>query len=347
VIIPARNEERVIEATVRALLAQTYADLEVIVVDDHSSDSTAAILDRLGTEHPRLRVVRGADTPPGWLGKPWALHQGSAASRGELLLFVDADVHYEPDTVGRLVAALGRSSAAMLTVFPRVVMHGVGEHLGMTELAMAGFGFLPTWLGNHVRTPILGVGGGTGNLIRRADYAAIGGHESLRNAVIDDIGLARLTRRSGRMTIAIRAARFVHLRMYHGLREVIDGFSKNVYTAFGGTIPAALAGLLGFLFFHLGPYLGLLEAAWRFAHGAPARPVDLLWIASVLLIATGRVILFRSLRYPLVNALFGYPFTVLIWIWILLRSTWLVGIRGTLAWRGRSYDSDDTRFGGD
>src|SRR5688500_14380568 len=97
VIIPARNEEQVIEPTVRAFLAQDYTPLEIIVVNDRSEDGTAAVLSRIAD--PRLKVVSGEELPAGWLGKPWALHQGSQHARGELLLFVDADLIYAPATV--------------------------------------------------------------------------------------------------------------------------------------------------------------------------------------------------------------------------------------------------------
>src|SRR5689334_9443633 len=99
VVIPARNEERNIEQTVRAMLAQTYSSIEVIVVDDRSADRTGEILSGIAKEDTRLVIINGEETPPDWLGKPWACHQGASIARGELLLVVDADVHYEPDAI--------------------------------------------------------------------------------------------------------------------------------------------------------------------------------------------------------------------------------------------------------
>src|SRR2546427_5689535 len=137
VIIPARNEARVIERTVRAMLAQRYGAFEVIVVDDRSTDETGAIVRAISDS--RLRVVDGEETPPSWLGKPWALQQGTLHARGELLLFVDADVVYAPPTLPAAVAQLESSGAAMMTLFPHFEMHGFAENAAMPMLGFFAF----------------------------------------------------------------------------------------------------------------------------------------------------------------------------------------------------------------
>lgn len=334
VIIPARDEEQAIERTVRALLAQTYPALEVIVVDDHSQDSTGAILQRIAREDPRLVAFRGEDTPPGWLGKPWALHQGSLRAKGELLLFVDADVLYEPDAVAAAVIRLEQTGVSMLSLFPKIGMHGFWEHIAMPNLGVMAFTVLDLWLANRSRIPLLGVGGGPGNLVRRADYQKAGGHEALRDAVIDDVAVARLMRRGGFRTEAVRADELVYVRMYRGLREVVDGFTKNCFTTFGRSYPAAVVLAVGSVVFHILPYILVFT-------GNP------LWIATVALITLTRVILFASLGYRLDNAVFGNPLMVALWTWILIRSTWITGVRRQLHWRGRTYDASRTRFGAD
>src|SRR5688572_453891 len=125
VIVPARDEERTIERTVRALLAQTYPNLELIIVNDRSVDRTEEILAQFG----EVIVIHGEEPPPGWLGKPWALHQGSVRATGQLLLFVDADVIYHPDAVAAAVAHLEtREQTALLALLPDVAMRGFWEH---------------------------------------------------------------------------------------------------------------------------------------------------------------------------------------------------------------------------
>src|ERR1700737_4843060 len=214
VIIPARNEARVIERTVRAMLAQRYGSFEVIVVDDRSTDETGAIVRAISDS--RLRVVDGEETPPFWLGKPWALQQGTRHARGELLLFVDADVVYAPATLPAGVAQLESSGAAMMTLFPHFEMHGFAENAAMPMLGFFAFTVLPLWWSNRSRHVGLALGGGWGNLIRREAFDAIGQFEPLKGAVVDDIALGRLVRQHGLTTQAVLGADLISARMYAG-----------------------------------------------------------------------------------------------------------------------------------
>src|SRR3954451_6726079 len=330
VIIPARDEAHIIERTVRAFLAQTYANLEVIVVNDRSADGTGDIV-RAIDDH-RLRVIDGIEPPAGWLGKPWALHQGSRVATGELLLFVDADLIYAPPALAAAVAYLQTQCVALLSLFPYLEMRGFGEVASMPMMTMVFFTFVPTWISNRTRFARLAIGGGTGNLVVREVYETSGGHEALSDAVVDDIALARLIRRSGWKTETIRADDLVSLRMYHGLREVIDGFTKNTFSALGRNYIAGFLVVAGCVVFHLLPYARALTG-------------DLVSIATIVIISVTRVILFRSLRYRLDAALFLHPVMASIWTWIFIRSIWVTGIRRKLLWRGRTYDARRTRFG--
>jgi glycosyltransferase involved in cell wall biosynthesis len=330
IIIPARDEAHIIERTVRAFLAQTYANLEVIVVNDRSADGTGDIVRAIGDR--RLRVIDGAEPPAGWLGKPWALHQGSGVATGELLLFVDADLIYAPPALAAAVAYLQTQCVALLSLFPYLEMRGFGEVASMPMMAMAFFTFIPTWISNRTRFARLAIGGGTGNLVVREVYETSGGHEALSDAVVDDIALARLIRRSGWKTETIRADDLVSLRMYHGLREVIDGFTKNTFSALGRNYIAGFLLVAGCVVFHILPY-ALALTGDRYA------------IATVVIISLTRIVLFQSLRYRLDAALFLHPVMASIWTWIFIRSIWLTGIRRKLLWRGRTYDARRTRFG--
>jgi chlorobactene glucosyltransferase len=325
IVIPARDEERAIGRTVRALLAQTYESLEVIVVNDRSTDRTGEILAAI--DDPRLVVVHGEDDPPaGWLGKPWALAQGSRRATGELLLFIDADIHYAPEAVALAVAHQQRSGASMVALLPHFELRGFWENVAMPQLAIVAFSFMPLWLANRTTVPVIGIGGGPGNLVVRADYDAAGGHEALRGAIVDDVGLARLLRRAGHRTEAVLANDLVSLRMYHGLGEVVEGFTKNLFATMNHNYLVAFTGLGLMLAGHFLPYVLLFVPAVR-----------MLAIATVATITLLRVILFASLRFRLDNALFLHPLLVVVWTWIFLRSIWITGVRNELRWRGRTY----------
>jgi glycosyltransferase involved in cell wall biosynthesis len=333
VIIPARDEERVIERTVRALLAQTHPHLEIIVVNDRSADRTGEILRSI--DDPRLVAIDGAEPPEGWLGKPWALHQGSLHARGELLLFADADIVYAPGAIAAAVAYLRRSGAAMICLLPHFEMHGLAENAAMPMLAMTLFTFIPTWLANRTSIGVLAVGGGPGNLVARDAYDAAGGHEPLKDAVVDDVALARLVRRrTRRRTEGVRADDFVSLRMYEGLGEIVRGFTKNAFAIFGRSYLLAVVVAVLAVIFHILPYiLALTGDRWA--------------MATVAVITLIRLILFRSLGYSLLSALFLHPVMVGLWDFIFLRSAWYTGVRRQLLWRGRTYDARATRFGAD
>jgi len=330
ILVPARDEERVIEQTISAFLAQDYPHLEVIVLDDRSTDATPRILASI--DDPRLLVIRGEETPEGWLGKPWALHQAAARARGELLMFVDADVVYTPGTISAAVAQIEQRNAAMIALLPRFELHGFWENAAMPQLAMSVFSFLPIWFGERRQIAFLALGGGPRNFVRRADYDAVGGHEALRDAVIDDVSLARRLRKNGRRTETVLADDFVFLHMYHGLREVIEGFTKNAFAVFGRSYLFAIATTVLMFLAHFVPYVAACFG------NVPA-------IATVVVISVTRVVLFRSLRYPMWSAVLLHPVMTAIWGWIFIRSMWLTGIRRQLHWRGRTYDARKTKFG--
>jgi chlorobactene glucosyltransferase len=325
IIIPARNEERTIEATVRSFLSQTYPSFELIVVNDRSTDATGTVLDSIASGDRRLNVLHGAPPPPAWLGKPWALHQGSRKARGELLLFVDADLVYAPEAISAAVDTLEAGDAAMITLLPHMQFGSFWEHVAMPMLAIAFFMTLPSWLGNRTKSVRLALGGGTGNLIRRSVYDSFGGHESLRTAVVDDIGLARVVRRHGHRTLALRADHLISLRMYHNAREIVEGFTKNMFAALGRSYLLVLFWLVVGLVCSILPYVFALTG-------------DVAAIVTVGLITLSRVLIFSSLRYRLDNAVLAHPLMMSLWAGIMLRSAWMTGVRGQVLWRGRIYE---------
>ena len=330
IVIPARNEERVIERTVRAFLAQDYENFEVIVVNDRSTDATGEIL---ATIHDRrLVVIEAEETPPGWLGKPWALEQGSARARGELLLFVDADLIYAPEAVRAAVAEIERDHAGLIALWPHLEMRTFAEQVAMPMMNFFGFSVLPLWLSNRSRAVGLAIGGGSGNLIRRSLLEKIGGFGVLKDAVVDDIGLARHARQHGERTHAVRADDLISVRMYHSAAEILEGFTKNTFIMFERSYLRGAVMLAWMLIVHLLPYVLAITG-------------DFFAIAAVILISAMRVVLFRSMRFRLDNAILLHPLMAAFWAYIFLRSMWFTGIRNELRWRGRTYNAAQTRFG--
>ncbi len=340
VVIPARDEEAEVEAAVRSHLAQDYPDFEVVVVDDRSGDATPVILARLAAGDPRLKVVSGVEPPDGWLGKPHALDQGARAASGELLLFADADVRYDPSAMAEAVAMLEEQRIDLLAFFPRLEMVGFWENALMSYLAVSYF-FGPAFWVNSDSQRRYAAGGGAGMLMRREAYRASGGHAALRSSVIDDMGLAIRVRRAGFRCRMVMADERVRLRMYRGFRAIFDGFTKNLAFVFEGAMGAFLA--LSTLFTFLAWILpaAVLVAAVLGAR-LPARDVVFAAIAFGLTVAArARMAVF--VRYPLWTSV-TQPVTAAVWAAMTVRSFARRFIRRQVVWRGRAYDAARIRF---
>jgi chlorobactene glucosyltransferase len=340
VVIPARNEARDIEAAVRSHLAQDYPDLEVIVVDDRSTDATPEVLARLAAADARLCVVRGVEPPPGWMGKPHALYQGVARAGSELVLLADADVRYDPPALREAVDLLVSRRLDLITFFPRVEMKGFWENVLMPYLAAA-YMYGPAFVINSDVQKRFAAGGGSGMLVRRDALDAAGGYEALRESVIDDIGLAIRVRRSGGRCRMVLADDRVRIRMYRGFREVVDGFTKNIAYVFEGWTGALLAfsTMFSWIAWTL-PFVVLVAGL----AGAPVPAVDLSLAAIALaLVIVARIVLALFLGYPLWPAV-THPLLATVWMGIAARSFAWRFLRRRVLWRGRHYDSARARF---
>lgn len=340
VIIPARNEERSIEAAVRSHLAQRYTDFEVIVVEDRSSDRTSEILARIAREDPRLTVVAGSDPPPGWLGKPHALHLGARVASGTVLLFADADVVYHPESLVQAVTLLEQRRIDLIAVMPRFESDGFWESVLMPFVPAAiylGAGFLL----NLDRPRWIAAGAGAGNLIRRSVYEAIGGHAALKDSVVDDVRLALNARRAGHRTRGVRAEDRISVRMYRGFREVCDGFTKNLAYIFQGTLGLAFFGLTGLtLLFGLAPIVVLAAALLG---PSVSRSDVLLAVAAYGLAVSARLAMARAVDSPLWPA-WAYPIQTAVWTGVICRSFYYRIVQRRLTWRGREFDARAARF---
>jgi chlorobactene glucosyltransferase len=339
VVIPARNEAREIEATVRSHLAHEYPDFHVVVVDDRSTDGTGEIVAAIARQDPRVTLVRGSEPPEGWLGKPHALWLGARAADGELILFADGDVRYHARALVEAVSVLQARGLDLLAFFPRHDARGFWENVLMPYLADAvflGLGFLA-----NVRRCPIAMGAGAGNLVRRRSYDLVGGHEALRNSVIDDVRLAGAVKRAGFPVAAFRAEDRVFVRMYRGFRGVWDGFTKNVAWVYSGVGGAALFGISVVLIgVSIAPALVLVLAALGTAiPAADVRLAAAVYASSVLL----RIVLANALGAPRWPAL-AHPIMTAVWAGLMGRSLFHRFIRRRLTWRGREFDARRARF---
>ncbi len=337
ILVPMRDEEANAAPCLRALLAQDYPDYEVVVYEDRSQDRTQEILSSFADS--RLRVVRGGDLPAGWLGKAWACHNLAQRARGELLLFVDADVRLSPHAVSAAVAAMEKGRLDVLSVLPRQEVGSLGEALVVPLMSWSLASFFPLLLGQLWRRPVLAAAVGQFMLFRKEAYVRIGGHQAIRHEVLDDMALARRAVQAGLRLGLCHGGNLVRCRMYSGLRAAVRGFAKSLFPVFGRRTLLFLFVWNWLLYATWQPILLLMSmAAGRSplpaAYVAPAAwAVGWAWTLWLLTTWRFRFPWYLPAIYPLVV---GAGWTValrsLVWHWA-----------GWGTWKGRSIHGKENR----
>lgn len=328
VLIPARNEAARIGGTVRRLLDQDSPHFELVVLDDGSSDGTANVAREVAAGDPRLRLLPGADLPPGWLGKNWACAQLAEAARGEVLVFTDADVDWAPGALAAVAQDLEESEADMLAVWPTQRTETPAERLVVPMMALAIVGYLPVLGVHHLPFASLAAANGQCLAFRREAYRLLGGHEGVKASVIEDITLAR---RAKRLHLRLRIADgdgLVSCRMYGSWPEVRDGYAKNILAGHGNLFWLALSTLFHWAIFLFPPLWLLTGWLWP-APGWPLVPLVL-----VALGVGARLLTAAVTRQRLVDGLL-LPVSALLMTAIALRAAWWQVRYGGPQWKGR------------
>jgi chlorobactene glucosyltransferase len=239
ILIPARNEATVISQTVQRLLDQSFTQFELLLLDDASTDATAAVAQEAGKGDSRLRIIRGAPLPTGWSGKNWACQQLSEQARGDILIFTDADVIWSPDALKSLVAEIERSQADLLTVWPTQHTQSWAERLVVPMMALAIVCYLPIGLVHHTPWSVFAAANGQCLAFRRRAYSKIGGHAAVRDQIVEDVSLARRIKKAGFRLRMVDGAGLIACRMYQDWPSVRRGFGKNILAGHGNA-PLAL-----------------------------------------------------------------------------------------------------------
>ncbi len=338
VLIPARNEVNTIGTCLSSLAAQAYPHFEIIVLDDRSEDGTWEELQKWQSRFPQLRVLRGESLPAGWVGKCFACHQLAQSARGELLLFTDADTRHLPTSIANAVAALERSNADLLSLLPLLELRSMWEKVVMPMLHFVTFTTLPFPLVHHTRKPQLAMANGQFMLFRRSAYNAIGGHKAVKDALVEDVWLARLIKKHGFRLRVMDGAEVVTTRMYRSLREIWDGFSKNLFPGFRYSLAAITLVMLFNVVTSIGPFVlavgGMFD--WPAIDSAPVDSWMALMLVQVgLLIATRSML---SLRFSLgFLPILLHPVAMAIVVGIAANSVRWALFAGGLRWKGRIY----------
>ena len=336
IVVPACNEAADIEATLTRLLALDYDNYEIIAVDDRSTDETGEIMERIAATAPRdrLKIIHITELPAGWMGKPHAMWSAAKQASGDWLLFTDADVLFKPDALRRALAYAHTERADHLVLFPRMVMKHPGERMMIAFFqTLFVFGHRPWKVADPKTKDHIGVG--AFNMIRRSTYEALGTYQALRFDVLDDMKLGKVVKNAGYAQRNVFGADLISIRWAKGAWGVVDNLTKNFFAIMSFQWPRALAGCFALAFVNLIPFVGI----WL-AHG---------WARlgfGVALFSMFSIYVGMSQKSDIPPYYFVlHPVSTVLFVYTMLRSTFLTLARGGVVWRGTFYPLEDLRKG--
>lgn len=334
ILFAGRDEAEKLPDALETMLALDYPRYEVIGVDDRSEDGTSAILEAAARKNARLKLLRVDALPNGWLGKPHALEQAYEHSRGEWLVFTDADVHFAFDVLRRAITLATAKGWDHLTLLSNAKTFTFGEKLAMTFFGMAFMIGTQPWEASNQRSA--GYSGvGAFQMIRRTAYEKLGTHRRLAMEVVDDMKLGKLAKESGARSGVARAGDLVSVHWHAGIGNIVRGVTKNFFAATGYKWWLAAVQVAAVLLLCVFPAVAL-----PFVHGW-ARVFACIG-AALPVIATAGVAL--EMKSPILYAL-TFPIGAVVFAWMLARSTIITLWRGGIVWRGTFYRLEELKRG--
>ena len=318
ILIPARNEAHNIAATIRCLQQQDYQHYELLILDDQSSDGTAAIVRSFMADDPRITLLSGKELPKGWLGKNWACHQLADQAKGNYLMFIDADVKVNSGLIQTVLHESKRQQLTLLSIFPDQVLATWGERIVVPIMHYLLLSMLPLRFVYLFKQESLAAANGQFMFFEADHYRKYQFHQAVKKKVTEDIEIVKVIKRNRLKASTYLGNRLIECRMYQSGREAIDGFSKNLLAGFGNMI-----GLVMFLFLIAFSYILLFFVLY--AH---------LWLVLPIILATN-VILAMLSNQPIWQTVLLHPLKLLILCWIAYLSIYRT-IAKTNQWKGRN-----------
>ncbi len=347
VIVPACNEQEAIAATLRGLLASRGLRLQIVAVNDRSTDATGATMEAVaqewaGADNPcghTLQVLHISELPPGWLGKPHALATAARLAQAEWILFTDGDVQFAPTALTRALAYAQHERADHLAVLPEWVVTSRAERAVQGAMfAMTGWGLRYWKIADPGARDFLGVG--AFNLMRRSSYEALGGFDALRMEVLEDLRMGWCVKKAGLRQRIAWGQGMVRVRWANGAWGVVRNLEKNVFALFRYQLSLALAASAGVALHAILPLMALAGngrplagLGWAFAgFGAPRAAGLLMGLA----LATVYAVQQPRTHVPVAYVIF-FPLALALFVFAMLRSITMTLVRGGVVWRGTLY----------
>jgi glycosyltransferase involved in cell wall biosynthesis len=342
VVVPARNEEKAIEATLRSLLRVIGVSLEIVAVDDRSTDGTGRIMDRLldeiksgktATAHS-YKVIHIENLPAGWMGKTHAMATGARQTTASCLLFTDGDVIFREDSLARALTFVDRVAADHLVIFPTLILRSLGERMMMGFLQVFSVWFTRPWKTQNPNAPRDFLGIGAFNMIRRSTYESIGGFEALRMEVLEDLRLGYEVKKRKFSQHVVFGQNLVRIHWAEGAMGIVNNLTKNAFAIFRFRMALIVAAMMGVVALCLLPLFGLffIQSAGLWA---------LIPIVVMLLALTAMYAFYN--RYTGTGAWYAlsFPFAACLFLYALARSLTKTLRGGGVTWRGTFYPLEE------
>ena len=317
VFVPLRNEADNVKDLI-STLSEQVGDFHFYLLDDNSEDRTFDLLNQYTAGDSRFTIIKGSPLAQSWIGKTWALQQLFIQSKEEFLVSVDADVRLTPDAIARSIATLKSTSLDFISPYPRQIALTLGERMIQPLLQWSWLSTVNLRIAEKSSRPSMAIANGQFFLVRRKALEKIGGYAVVKNAVIDDVFLARELIRQGFHGSVINGASIAECHMYTSWSSIKSGYGKSLNKAFGGPLGAAI-GILFLFLTGIAPFLISLTGNF---YG---------WLGYVLIVFS-RMLSAIKVKGKIVDSFF-HPISVILLIYLIIHS---FRVRSSITWKGRT-----------
>ena len=339
ILIPARNEADVIESTIKSIINQSYKNYELIILDDNSSDSTKAIIQKHAKLNSKIELINGLSLPEGWLGKNWACHQLSEKAEGEYILFMDADTILDKFILEDSVIALQKEKIDLLSLVPGRDTKLIADHAMKKIISWFIVCWLPMKLAINLNAPFLSATFGQFMLFKNSSFNDIGGFEAIKDNPVDDFQLGRNIKKNLFKWMLFDAAFRITTRTYNTNKDLISGYSKNIFPAVGYSISIFLVIFLILISFVLGSTIPIILYALGILQN---QQLILLCVSLLILLFISWEIVTIRFKYSIFTP---FSFTILISLILLLAlRSFIDNVFYSSTWKGRSYRTDKKKL---
>jgi chlorobactene glucosyltransferase len=337
VLIPARNEAENIYRCLSSLSRQDYPNLEIIVLDDNSTDRTSEVVRKFAVKDSRISLVNGEPLKKGWLGKCFACQQLAKQAKGDYFVFTDADTLHFASTISKAFAALINNRLDALSIYPSQITVTFHERMTVPFINFAILSFMPLLLVKKAKSSFFSTGIGQFFLFKREVYEKFGGHESIKGKILEDIYISKQVKKFGYKIMVFDGSNNIFCRMYHNFDEVIKGFTKVILAAFNYNGFMEMIAISFFSILFLAPFLLLPTGVFIFGWSGPVITFNIIQICIILFI---KIILAMRFKNRILDVLLT-PVSVAYMVLIAGNSYFQAKFGKGIYWKGRTYSVED------